>query len=245
MNRVFICGDTHGSQNYDARKISSSKWTESKELDKDDYLIIAGDFGFVWSMFEPSEEEKWWYNWFAEKPYTTLFIDGNHENFDRLDKLPTEEKFGGEVGVLVPGSVYHLKRGEVYVIADMKFFTFGGGTSIDKAHRIPFVSWWERENPSHREYNHGLVNLNENNWEVDYVITHDCPTSTYYQMEYEKYENVSQLQKFLEDVKSNLSYKRWFFGHYHDDNSFDDKLTVLYNEVKEVFKNGDVKTSYP
>ena len=246
MGRVFITGDTHGGQAYGARKISSKRWKDSKELTSDDFLIIAGDFGFIFDVNEPSQEEIWWYKWFDEKPFTTLFIDGNHENFDRINALPYDYKFGGEVGVCIPDKLYHLKRGEVYTIAGMKFFTFGGGTSIDKYRRVPHVSWWPQENPSYKEYKNGLDKLERHNWEVDYVITHDCPVSTYNEMELEKYDfGQTQLQEYLEDIKSKLSYKWWFFGHYHEDRNYNDKLTVLYDTVKEVFADGHTENSYP
>lgn len=240
MNRVFICGDTHGGQAYDAKKLTSKKWPESKTLDSGDFLIVAGDFGFIWNKDNPSPEETWWYNWFSDKPYTVLFVDGNHENFDRINALPVERKFGGEVGVLIPDNIYHLRRGEVYTIAGMKFFTFGGGTSIDKARRTPFVSWWPQEEPKYFEYQVAYENLEYNNWNVDFVITHDCPESTYNEMEFPKYETYgpSQLQKFLEDIKSKLTYKEWYFGHYHEDHFYNDKLTVLYDKIREVFSDG-------
>ena len=30
-------------------------------------------------------------DWLEDLPFTTLFISGNHENFDLLSKYPTEE----------------------------------------------------------------------------------------------------------------------------------------------------------
>ena len=38
-------------------------------LNKDDYVIVCGDFG-IWNY---SEEHKYWMNWFSNKNYTTLF----------------------------------------------------------------------------------------------------------------------------------------------------------------------------
>ena len=96
--------------------------------------------------------------WLDEKPWTTLFIDGNHENHTRLDKLPLVDMFGSKVGK-VNDNIFHLQRGHVYIIEGKKFFTFGGGYSIDKARRITNESWWEREMPNYAEYELGLDNL--------------------------------------------------------------------------------------
>lgn len=38
-----------------------------------------GDFGGVWNG---SPEENYWLDWLEDKPFTTLFISGNHENYD-------------------------------------------------------------------------------------------------------------------------------------------------------------------
>ena len=43
---IFITGDTHG--HFDVEKIFSFYQNfNDKKLTKDDYLIIAGDFGFI------------------------------------------------------------------------------------------------------------------------------------------------------------------------------------------------------
>lgn len=44
---IFITGDTHGG--IDIKKLSSRNFPKGKKLTKNDFLIITGDFGFVWS----------------------------------------------------------------------------------------------------------------------------------------------------------------------------------------------------
>lgn len=94
-------------------------------MTKNDYVIICGDFGGVW---DGSNEEKYWTKWLKSKNFTTLFIDGNHENFETLYNLPTVE-FGGSIAHKVDDGIYHLIRGEVYNIDGKKFFVFGGASS--------------------------------------------------------------------------------------------------------------------
>lgn len=65
-----------------------------------------------------------------DKSFTTVFVDGNHENFDRLYSYPVKEWNGGKVHEIRP-SVLHLMRGEVFTIEDKKFFAFGGASSHD------------------------------------------------------------------------------------------------------------------
>ena len=83
---IFITGDLHGD--YDIHKLSSKCFTVQRELTRSDYVIICGDFGLLW---DNSDEEKYWLKWLDEKPWTTLWIDGNHENYDMLSAFPITE----------------------------------------------------------------------------------------------------------------------------------------------------------
>ena len=76
---IYVTGDTHA--NLDISKLSTKKFPQQRELTKDDYVIVAGDFGLVW---DGSGREIYWQDWLADKNFTTLFVDGNHENFDIL-----------------------------------------------------------------------------------------------------------------------------------------------------------------
>ena len=71
--------------------------------------MVLGDFGFVW---DGSREEQKKLDWLRKRPYTLLFLDGSHENYDLLKQYPTEERFGGKVQAL-GGNVYHVCRGSV------------------------------------------------------------------------------------------------------------------------------------
>lgn len=73
MSRIFITGDVHCP--YDIYKLNSKHFPLGKTLTKNDYVIICGDAGFVWSG---NKEDEWWIKWISEKPWTTLFVDGNH-----------------------------------------------------------------------------------------------------------------------------------------------------------------------
>ena len=75
---IYVTGDCHG----DFRKFSTDSFPEQKEMTKDDIVIVCGDFGAIWDSDGMSRFESYWLNWLDEKPFTTVFVDGNHENFD-------------------------------------------------------------------------------------------------------------------------------------------------------------------
>ena len=224
---IFITGDTHGE--IDIRKFNSRKFPEQKKLTKSDFIIVTGDFGLIW---DGSNECKYWLNWLSEKSFTTLFIDGNHENFELLNSYPVINWKGGKVHQITE-SVIHLMRGQIFVIDKLKFFTFGGAKSSDKEFRKEGVSWWKEEMPSQEEYVEGLRNLEINNWIVDYVITHTCPVEVQDILIKRFYKNleVTELNRYLFEIDSKAIYKHWYFGHNHLDENLTDKHTIIYNNI--------------
>ena len=85
---IYITGDTHA----DFSKFEEDKFPiQSSEMTKNDHIIICGDFGGVWNYIVESIYEKHWLDWLNNKNFTTLFVDGNHENFERLYNYSVEE----------------------------------------------------------------------------------------------------------------------------------------------------------
>lgn len=145
---VFLTGDTHGI--LEMKKFVPGNFPQGQMLTRDDFVIILGDFGLFWNN-PPLDQELEELAKLEAMPWTTLFLDGNHENFDLLDSLPEEKKFGAPAGIAAP-HVFHLKRGYVYSIGGRKCFAFGGAKSLDRDGRTAGKSWWRREIPSEEEY---------------------------------------------------------------------------------------------
>lgn len=223
---IYITGDTHIP--VDIKKLSTRCFPQQKEMTKDDFVIICGDFGGVW---DGSNEEKYWIKWLKRKNFTTLFVDGNHENFESLSKLPVI-KFGDSVVGKVDDGIYHLLRGEVYSIDGKRFFVFGGGSSHDREYRTEGKNWWEEELPTFDEYRNAEKNMTICNYEFDYIITHSAPNSIQNSIA-PSYEN-NELTVFLEKVKSKARYTKWFFGHYHQDENIDDKHIAVFNSIHKI-----------
>ncbi len=250
---IFITGDTHGDFKH---RFNTDNFPEQKSMTKDDYVIICGDFGGIWDLDRESKNEKYWLDWFEERSYTLLFVDGNHENFDRLYSYPVKEWHGGKVHEIRP-HILHLMRGQVFSIEGKKIFTFGGASSNDIQggilekddinfhekkkrlersyipYRINHVSWWERELASDEELEEGMTNLRKNENAVDFIITHCCSISTQHLIGGELY-NPNVTTEFLEYVKNNVRYKKWFFGHYHDNRNVSGKEILVYEQMVRI-----------
>lgn len=219
---IYITGDTH--QNIDISKLNTKNFPEQKELTKSDYVIICGDFGMVWNN---SKEEMYWRKWLEKKNFTTLFIDGNHENYELLNEFPIIEKFGGKVQE-IGKNIFHLMRGEIYTIDGKTFFCMGGAESTDKIYRIEHISWWKEEMPNVKELDYGIHNLSKYNNEVDYIITHSVPSSLLHTFNADFTSN--NLTDYFDHIKDNVKFKYWFSGHYHLDKDISENITLVYNK---------------
>lgn len=252
---IYITGDTHG----EFGRFSTKRFPAQKQMTRDDYVIICGDFGGVW---KDSPEERHWLDWLNDKPFTTLFIDGNHENHTRLQsEFPLGEFSGGRVRV-VRSNILYLLRGEVYIIDGKKFFAFGGASSHDirdgildpadfadhrsfrkeywrrymngEQFRVKGVSWWPEELPAEAEMQHGIETLAAHGNEVDFVITHCLPQEVASVFSMGLYEPDRLTMHFNKLLYDGLKFSRWFCGHYHIDRRVMGKFDVLYDRIVQV-----------
>ena len=246
---IYITGDCH--QNFE--RFHASIFPEQEEMTKDDFVIICGDFGGVWNKDCEDKKETMLMDELDRKSFTTLFVDGNHENFDRLYAYPVEEWHGGKAHKIRP-SVIHLMRGQVFTIDGKSIFTFGGASSHDidggilepddpefqkkrkqlsqgyLPYRINHVSWWERELPTDAEMEEGIKNLAAHDNTVDFIVTHCCASSTQVLLS-GGFHKPDILTQYLEKIRQTVRFKKWFFGHYHDNKNVNVEEILLYEQI--------------
>lgn len=221
---IYVTGDIHGG--FDIHKLSSKELRSAGlRIKKDDYVIVCGDFGLVW---DNKPEERYWRKWLDEKPWTTLFVDGNHENFELLNTYPVEEWHGGRIH-RISEKIVHLMRGNVFSLEGASFFTFGGAASHDKEWRLPDLSWWPEELPSDEELRQANDVLAQCNNQVDYIISHCAPSLI--QGRLNPTYKIDRLTEYFEYVRETVKFRRWYFGHYHEDVDFDDGFSCLLDRV--------------
>ena len=241
---IWVTGDTHGN----FQRFTTKNLPQVKGMNRNDCIIIAGDYGGVWAG-EQADGRK--LDWLEGKPFTTLFVDGNHENFDLLNSYPEQEWHGGRVHVVRP-HILHLMRGQVFEIGGLTWFTMGGAAShdiqdgiLDLAERRYWAlrrmnamfrvlghSWWPEEMPSEAEYAEAEANLERFGWRVECVLTHCAPTSV------TKALNPSyqpdKLTDFLEMVKERCQFRRWFAGHYHTNQIIDERFVIQWEQISHL-----------
>lgn len=253
-NMVYITGDCHG----DWARFSTDNFPEQKNMTKDDFVIVCGDFG----LWHEDQTERWWFNWFEQKNFTVLFVDGNHENFDRLysDEFEVVDFHGGKAHK-IRENIFHLMRGYVFDLCGKKFFAFGGASSHDiddgilepseyesdselsrtysrltkqgKLVRINHISWWKEELPSHEEMDLGMSNLQANNDEVDFIISHCAPQQIETLFSNGIYKS-DRLTMYFNEVMNKVKFKKWYFGHYHNDTQIMGDFIMTYRLITQI-----------
>lgn len=241
----FVTGDTHGGIDID--KLSAKHFPEGKTLTRSDYVIVCGDFGLPFLPMDTSTDTEFvsdrderasrngyrkWMRWLSEKPFTLLWLDGNHDNHPFWNSQPVAEWNGGLVNFHpLAENVIHLKRGEYYTIDGTAFWVMGGAASHDRAKRTEGFNWWPEEIPSSQEMAHGRATLEAHGNKVDYILTHTLPQSLMAAV-CGKAQPPEPTQSYLDQIYADTAFRYWFCGHMHMDRDRPDlRIRELNNDI--------------
>jgi len=241
---IIVTGDTHGTDTI--RKLANQKVWLACDGGYPNYIIIAGDFGFIWSTDPGDREEQYWLSWLEKKPWETIVVPGNHENHDRILALP-QEKHCGDAMFRVNSKVWIARHGCIYTIEGKRIFTFGGARSIDKADRREGRSWWSGEIPTQEDFDRARMTLTANRGAVDIVVSHTAPTEAIeglFPHGMPRMANIpvdlnlkfeDPVVRYLDELKEHIdlgSLKGWYFGHFHLDREVSGARTgISYHAV--------------
>lgn len=219
---IYVTGDMHG----DEERLFSK---EMKKLGEGDTLIVAGDFGFIW---DGSSRERKILKYLGERKYNICFIDGAHDNFEKIYSYRETIWKGGRVH-RIHGKLLHMCRGQIFNIEGFKIFTFGGGESPDKELREDNQSRFKYELPTPKQMAQGAQNIDNAGCQVDYIITHEPPSviKSALQLRAGKVNYVNKLNGYLEELNRECEFKQWFFGSIHDDRVITPKHIAVFKKV--------------
>ncbi len=242
---IYITGDTHNvndMSNLSTKNMKLCCMEQGKEYSEITYAIVLGDFGLPWCTCPVDEQgihptdktDKHLLKWYNEKPFKILAVPGNHDNYDMIAKLPQVPMFGATVGK-VSENVFYLNRGEIYEIEGKRFLILGGALSEDKAFRTLHESWWPQERWTEAEQAACIDKIQKQGTQFDYVLSHTGPTpgiaciDPYFSNE----DNLAELALdstvvFNDKIDSLVTYKKWFFGHWHSDWGYENYESATY-----------------
>lgn len=237
-SRVWVCGDTHG--NFDFLQEFCTESSTSKE----EVLIVLGDAGILYYGNTNSREI------FVKKqieacPITLFCVRGNHESRpEGRDEIIIQHIDGiicGDVYVdpQYPHILYAMDGGE-YTINGKSTLVVGGAYSVDKYYRQMRNWFWAPDEMLTQEEMNRILNQVHGK-HFDYVLTHTCPFDW---MPIDlfipgiKQSTVRQdMEYFLNTLKEEIDFDRWYFGHYHNDRHSvcgDRRVTMLFNDIEEL-----------
>ena len=225
---IYITGDTHG--NFQRIK----EFCQEQQTTTNDYLIILGDAGINY-FGTPDNKLK---EELTKIPITFLCVYGNHE--ERPENIKTYQEINLFAGIMYQEKNYpnllFFKDSEIYTILNKKVLVIGGAFSVNKDLMIERgYKWFKDEQPSELIKKQTLNNLKENNYQVDYILSHTCP---YKYLPYEMfYVGVNQdkvdqsTEKFLDLIEELTDYHKWYCGHFHTDKVVD-KINFMFEGYK-------------
>lgn len=202
---IYVTGDFHG----DIQRFHAA---DMKRLKRNDYLIICGDFGFLW---DGSVQEEKTLRWIGRRKYHVLFLDGSHDNLNLLENYPETEWNGGKTRNL-SGKLRYLCRGSVFTLEDKTVFAFGGGEDRKEIEEGVYTPWWEKSLPTLEEIEVAKENLLAHDNQVDYIVTHQ-PNRKLKTLLSDCNEDANILDTYFDEIKSTVKYNGWYFGGLHLD----------------------------
>lgn len=232
MGRIFIKGDCHGSFRF------LPYFCENYQTTVEDTLIILGDAGINFYLDNRDKQLK---EFIAKQPVTLFCVHGNHE--ERPENIKTYkaayyEKYSCNCWYEEEYPNILFPFNGAAAINGKKFFIIGGAYSIDKEYRLMSGSpWFESEQLNEFEKTSILKTLDIEN-SFDYILTHTAPLNyepTYLFLDFVDQNTVDKsMEIFLQEVYNKISFKRWYFGHYHDSKDLEDNFTILYQKIREI-----------
>lgn len=226
-----LLGDTHGNS---AWTVSVVRAVAERGVS---HIVQLGDFGYWPEMLDGREFLDSVEAALAEYDVRLWFIDGNHEDHERLSALPIDGETGRRP---VSEHIEHLPRGYRWKVDGATWVAAGGAVSLDRAYRAEGTSWFPGE-----ELGEGEVDAIVSEGPADVLVAHDAPFGVPFL--YGRYRQslpahqraagwpVSALidsdnhqQRILRLVEG-LGVRQVFHGHHHV--GYSDVLTVAGSSV--------------
>ena len=157
---LVLAGDWHGNTQAAAIALDAAEQLDAP------LVLQLGDFG-LWPGHEGAHYITELDTIAGDLGVIVAWIDGNHEDFTQLKKIP----HSSDGLQWVTPRIARIPRGSRWTWHGVRFAALGGATSLDKPHRTPGKSWWIEESVNDND-----LELLAAGGDCDVLLTHDCPT---------------------------------------------------------------------
>lgn len=162
-SHVGVAGDWHGDTRWAMRMLHLFSRNRIRTI------LHVGDFG-LWPGESGAKYLRKVDRTLAELGQTIFVTEGNHEWFDKLDRIES----GADGLKRVTPRIIFLPRGYRWQWSGWNFMSLGGAPSVDFETRKRGVSWWPQEAITMGDV-YRIRESVEVRGTVDVMITHDAP----------------------------------------------------------------------
>lgn len=166
MTKILVAGDWHGNTRWALACVDAAAALGIRDI------LHLGDFG-IWP--DGNEYLADLHIALAKADITLQFVDGNHEDHDRLLSMIAMSKSAGTDRILFTDNIIWLPRGFRWEQDGRTWLALGGAASVDKAVRIESQTWWPAEVISDAQEKMVVAGGH-----ADVMITHDCPSGVHH-----------------------------------------------------------------
>lgn len=207
--KIMVVGDTHGNTVWLRDRIRQAS---KLKMDK---IFQVGDFG-LWDHEEEGFRFLDCINEELRRAGIKLYwVDGNHENHDRLKWYEKNNPKTGVGHVFIRSHILYIPRGLIWEWSGKRFAGVGGAYSIDKAYRKVGSSWWPGEQITDAQKNK-IIYGGLRRDPVDYLFTHDCSTASPFKHRLKDDPESHLHRQKMDEIARSLKPRFWFHGHMHD-----------------------------
>lgn len=235
----LLSGDCHGNVTERLDDIAAAGY-----VPRETNVILLGDVGLNFWLNKSDINNKERTN---DRGFNIWCIRGNHEA--RASDIPTiqwayNEEVKGIIGTEPEFSNIHYFKDDIseYIINGYKCLIIPGAFSVDGEYRRQrtlsngWCGWFPDEQLSPQEMEEGMKLCSGKTY--DFVLSHTCPISW---MPYDLFlPMIDQskvdynMEKYLEDIRKNIEFKVWCFGHYHQDRLERPNAQMFFQEAESM-----------
>ena len=247
IKKFILTGDTHGMVETRVGNIVRNLVTPECGLDRSEVaVIILGDAGLNFYLNKTDEKKK---KILANYGIRIYCVRGNHE--ERPENLNFEKSYDddvmGEVYIdPINSEIRYFQDGEVYLIEGRRCLVIGGAYSVDKWYRLnragltedtnnPKLSGWFADEQI-TDWEMQAIAYHQFGQDYDFILTHTCPLSWEPRdlflgcIDQSKVDK--SMEQFLDEVRYEVNWKIWCFGHYHADRLERPRVEQFYTDYE-------------